>query len=36
MKGGAMPLVTAAVLAAFVGYAAAWYFEMVEGMLNSL
>jgi signal peptidase I len=31
MKGGAMPLVTAAVLAAFVGYAAAWYFEMVEG-----
>ena len=31
MKGGAMPLITAAVLAAFVGYAAAWYFEIVEG-----
>lgn len=26
-----MPFVTAAVLAAFVGYAAAWYFEIVEG-----
>ncbi|MBI5279374.1 MAG: signal peptidase I [Burkholderiales bacterium] len=26
-----MPALTAAVLAAFVGYAAAWYFEMVEG-----
>ena len=26
-----MPFLTAAVLAAFVGYAAAWYFEMVEG-----
>ena len=26
-----MPTLTAAVLAAFVGYAAAWYFEMVEG-----
>jgi signal peptidase I len=26
-----MPFVTAAVLAAFVGYATAWYFEMVEG-----
>lgn len=26
-----MPLLTAAVLAAFAGYAAAWYFEMVEG-----
>lgn len=26
-----MPFLTAGVLAAFVGYAAAWYFEMVEG-----
>jgi signal peptidase I len=26
-----MPAVTAAVLAAFVGYALAWYFGMVEG-----
>lgn len=26
-----MPFLTAAVLAAFVGYAGAWYFEMVEG-----
>ncbi|HEX7891569.1 MAG TPA: signal peptidase I [Ramlibacter sp.] len=26
-----MPLLTAAVLAAFVGYAGAWYFELVEG-----
>jgi len=26
-----MPTLTAAVLAAFVGYAAAWYFELVEG-----
>lgn len=26
-----MPFITAAVLAAFVGYAGAWYFEMVEG-----
>jgi signal peptidase I len=26
-----MPFLTAAVLAAFVGYAAAWYFELVEG-----
>lgn len=26
-----MPLITAAVLAAFVGYAGAWYFELVEG-----
>lgn len=26
-----MPVVTAAVLAAFVGYAAAWYMEIVEG-----
>jgi signal peptidase I len=26
-----MPFLTAAVLAAFVGYAAAWYFEIVEG-----
>lgn len=26
-----MPTLTAAVLAAFVGYAAAWYFEIVEG-----
>ncbi|MDB5750879.1 MAG: signal peptidase Serine peptidase [Ramlibacter sp.] len=26
-----MPVITAAVLAAFVGYAGAWYFEMVEG-----
>ena len=26
-----MPFLTAAVLAAFVGYAAAWYFEYVEG-----
>ena len=26
-----MPALTAAVLAAFVGYAAAWYFEVVEG-----
>ena len=31
MKASAMPVVTAAVLAAFVGYAAAWYFEVVEG-----
>ncbi|MBL0426088.1 signal peptidase I [Ramlibacter alkalitolerans] len=26
-----MPFLTAAILAAFVGYAGAWYFEMVEG-----
>ena len=26
-----MPFITAAVLAAFVGYAGAWYFELVEG-----
>src|SRR5512145_2501949 len=26
-----MPFLTAAVLAAFVGYAGAWYFELVEG-----
>lgn len=26
-----MPFLTAAVLAAFVGYAGAWYFEMIEG-----
>src|SRR6185436_11511331 len=26
-----MPVLTAAVLAAFVGYAGAWYLEMVEG-----
>mgnify|MGYP006139786631 CR=1 FL=1 len=26
-----MPFLTAAVLAAFVGYAGAWYFEYVEG-----
>ncbi|MBA2674245.1 signal peptidase I [Ramlibacter sp.] len=26
-----MPLLTAAVLAAFVGYAGAWYFELLEG-----
>lgn len=26
-----MPLLTAAILAAFVGYAGAWYFELVEG-----
>jgi signal peptidase I len=26
-----MPFFTAAVLAAFVGYAGAWYFELVEG-----
>ena len=26
-----MPFITAAVLAAFVGYAGAWYFEVVEG-----
>src|SRR5262249_35951133 len=26
-----MPFLTAAVLAAFVGYAGAWYFEIVEG-----
>lgn len=29
--GGAMPAVTALVLASFVGYAVAWYFEKVEG-----
>lgn len=26
-----MPFITAAILAAFVGYAGAWYFELVEG-----
>ena len=26
-----MPFLTAAVLAAFVGYAGAWYFELLEG-----
>src|SRR3954462_4287218 len=26
-----MPFLTAAILAAFVGYAGAWYFELVEG-----